>query len=64
MRFSSIAAAALIGGASATFKFGEQEALAAAGVFNVGLNAATNGYPSPDTCTLENVRVRREWYVC
>ena len=61
MRFSTIATAAFIGGASATFKFGEQEALAAAGVFNIGLNAAVNGYPSPDTCTLKNVRVRREW---
>jgi tyrosinase len=63
MRFSSITAAALIGGVSATFKFGEQEALAAAGVFNIGLNAALHGYPSPETCTLKNVAVRREWYV-
>lgn len=61
MRFSPLATAALINGASAIFKFGEQEALAAAAVFNIGLNAAQNGYPSPDTCTLKNVRVRREW---
>lgn len=61
MRFASIVAAVLIGGASADFKFGEQEALAAAGVFNIGLNAALNGYPNPDTCTLQNARVRREW---
>ncbi|KAF3049044.1 hypothetical protein E8E11_008917 [Didymella keratinophila] len=61
MRFSTIATAALIGSASATFKFGEQEALAANAVFNIGLNAAQNGYPSPNTCTLKNVAVRREW---
>ena len=61
MRFSNLVAAALIGGTSATLKFGEQEALAAAGIFNIGLNAALNGYPNPEACTLRNVRVRREW---
>lgn len=61
MRFSSIAAATLIGSASATLKFGEQEALAANAVFNIGLDAALNGYPSPNTCTLKNVAIRREW---
>lgn len=61
MRFFSIAAAALIGSANAAFKFGEQEALAANAAFNIGLDAALNGYPSPGTCTLENVAVRREW---
>lgn len=63
MRFSSIAAAALIGGVSAEYKFGEQEALAAAGMFNVGQYTALNGYPNPEKCTLENARVRREWSV-
>lgn len=61
MRFCTIATAALIGSASTTFKFGEQEALAANAVFNIGLNAVQNGYPSPSTCTLKNVAVRREW---
>lgn len=63
MRFTEIITAALIGAASAAPKFGEQEALAAAGVHNIALNAALNGYPSPKTCTLDNVKVRREWCV-
>ncbi len=64
MRFSSIAVAAVLfgaGSASPAFKFGEQEALAAKAVINIGVNAAQNGYPSPKTCTLRNVAVRREW---
>lgn len=42
-------------------KFMEVDSLAAQGMFNLGLNIAKNGYPSPKTCTLENVAVRREW---
>jgi len=65
MRFSTITVAALLGTGSATptfFKFGEQEILAAKAVANIGLDAAQHGYPSPKTCTLNNVAVRREWY--
>ncbi|KAJ8118157.1 hypothetical protein OPT61_g814 [Boeremia exigua] len=61
--FSIAAVAALIGvgSASLAFKFGEQEALAAKAVINIGLDVAKNGYASPKTCTLKNVAVRREW---
>ncbi|KAF2126639.1 Di-copper centre-containing protein [Dothidotthia symphoricarpi CBS 119687] len=46
MRFSGVAAAALIGSAGATFKFMEHDQLAAIGVVNLGLDVAQNGYPN------------------
>jgi len=69
MRVSRFAAAALAGGVSAaplekrSSLFLETDALVAQGVFNLGLYTAINGYPSPKTCKLDNVAVRREWYV-
>lgn len=63
MRFSTIAAATLLGSVSATHKLEESDKLAAKGLENLQLYTAQHGLPSPDTCTLENVAVRREWYV-
>lgn len=51
----------LAGSASATVKSTENDALAAKGMFNVGLHIAKHGYLGPDTCTSENVHARREW---
>lgn len=62
MKFATILTAGFAGSASA-IKFMEVDALAAEGVFKLGLHVAENGYPSPKTCTLKNVAVRREWYV-
>jgi tyrosinase len=61
MKLLHVLPVGLIGGTSA-IKFMEVDALAAQGVFNLGLHVAQNGYPSPQTCTLENVSIRREWY--
>jgi tyrosinase len=61
MRFSTIAVTSLLGGVSAAHKLGEADKLAAKGMHNLQLYAAEHGLPSPDTCTLENVAVRREW---
>ncbi|KAF2263579.1 Di-copper centre-containing protein [Lojkania enalia] len=68
MKFSRVAAAALVSGAGAAPLdldkrgiFLETDALAAAGVFNLGLHVALNGYPNPQKCTLRNVAIRREW---
>jgi tyrosinase len=61
MKLSHVLPVGLIGGASA-IKFMEVDALAAQGVFKLGLHVAQSGYPSPQTCTLENVAIRREWY--
>jgi tyrosinase len=62
MRFSKTAVVALIGVVSAVKSTGHDK-LAALGLINVGRDVAKNGYPSPGTCTLENVAVRKEWYV-
>jgi tyrosinase len=62
MRFSNTAVVALIGAVDA-IKLTEHDKLAALGLINVGKDVAKNGYPSPGTCTLENVKVRKEWYV-
>jgi tyrosinase len=67
MKITSLAAVALIGGVGAApldgrgFAFLETDALAAEGVFKLGLNVALEGYPNPQKCTLRNVAYRREW---
>jgi tyrosinase len=68
MRITSLAATALMGAVSAAplesrgiFDFLETDALAAEGVFKLGLNVALEGYPNPAKCTLRNVAYRREW---
>lgn len=65
MKLSSVAAAALLGCVGAapleSRTFLETDALAANGVFNLGLNVAYHGYPNAQKCTLKNVAVRREW---
>lgn len=65
MRLCSVAAAALISGATAapleTRTFLEIDGLAATGVLNLGFSVALHGYPSKSSCTLENVAVRKEW---
>lgn len=63
MRFITAAAVAseILGSVGATFM--ETDILAAAGLSKLGLHVALNGYPNPEKCTLENVSVRREWYV-
>ncbi|KAI8942273.1 hypothetical protein NX059_000352 [Plenodomus lindquistii] len=60
MKLKNILVGGLAGSASAT-KFMEVDALAAEGMFKLGMHIAENGYPSPKTCTMENVSVRREW---
>lgn len=62
MRLIEIAAVALAGSASA-FKITEHDKLAALGLKNLKNDVEKNGYPSPGQCTLENVAVRKEWYV-
>ena len=66
MRFSAFAAAMLIGSASASqnlsHKFGESDKLTVKGLENLQLYTAQHGYAT-EICTLENVAVRREWYV-
>ncbi|ORX97795.1 hypothetical protein BCR34DRAFT_159763 [Clohesyomyces aquaticus] len=67
MKFSKIAAATLLSTAGAapleqrTSWLLEVDALAAEGVFNLGLYVALHGYPNPSKCTLSNVAVRKEW---
>ncbi|KAF2644631.1 Di-copper centre-containing protein [Massarina eburnea CBS 473.64] len=39
----------------------ETDALVAQGVLNLRSYSAKHGYPNPQTCTLKNVAVRREW---
>lgn len=60
MKVSGLLAATLAGSATAV-KFMGIDALAAKGVFNLGLHIAENGYPSPETCTLKNAVVRQEY---
>jgi hypothetical protein len=62
MKLSNVLTAGLVGTAQGV-KFMEVDALAAQGMFNLGLNVAINGLPSPKTCNLKNVAVRREWLV-
>jgi tyrosinase len=62
MRFFEIAVVVLAGSASA-FKVTEYDKLAALGQENLKNDVEKNGYPSPGQCTLENVAVRKEWYV-
>jgi tyrosinase len=66
MKFSSVVTAALAGGvvavpfeSRATF---ESDALAKQGAANLAAYVKKNGYPNAK-CTLENVAVRKEWYV-
>lgn len=65
MKVGSLAAAAFLSGVGAApldaRNFLETDALAAEGVFNLGLNVAFHGYPNPSKCTLKNVAIRREW---
>ncbi|KAF2186462.1 Di-copper centre-containing protein [Zopfia rhizophila CBS 207.26] len=65
MKYSSLAAIALIGSVGAApleaRTFLEVDGLAVQGVFNLGMYIAKNGYPNPKKCTLENVAVRKEW---
>jgi tyrosinase len=67
MKISTFAAATLMSSVGAApleeraSLFLETDALAAQGVFNLGLSTALKGYPSPKTCTLDNVAIRREW---
>ncbi|KAF2111019.1 hypothetical protein BDV96DRAFT_194702 [Lophiotrema nucula] len=67
MKISTLAASALliVAGAVPLDKrvnnFLETDALAATGVFNLGLYVALHGYPNPQKCTLSNVAIRREW---
>ncbi|KAF2274321.1 Di-copper centre-containing protein [Westerdykella ornata] len=73
MKITSLATAALIGSTSAApldsrstlqkrwLGFLETDALAAEGVFRLGLHVALNGYPNSQKCTLANVSYRREW---
>ena len=39
----------------------EHDILAAEGVFKLGFHLAANGLPSPGTCTLDKLSIRREW---
>lgn len=65
MKITSLTAVALIGGAAASPLGGrlflETDALAAEGIFKLGLNVAIEGYPNREKCTLKNVTYRREW---
>lgn len=60
MKLTTVLTAGLAGTASA-IKFMENDALAAKGMINLGFQLAENGYPSPETCTLKNLAIRREW---
>ncbi|KAF2026205.1 Di-copper centre-containing protein [Setomelanomma holmii] len=60
MKLQVLLSLSIIGGTSAA-KFLEVDSLAAQGMVNLGLHVAQNGYPSPKTCTLNNVAIRREW---
>ena len=43
------------------FKFMGNDLLAAEGMLKLGIHVAVKGLPSPGTCTLDNVSIRREW---
>lgn len=59
MRLAVLATAVLAGGAATALM--ESDALTALGLSNLVRDVAENGYPSPDTCTWENVVRRQEW---
>jgi hypothetical protein len=61
MKISTLVIAALASGSSESF--GQHDALAAQSLLKLVLHVATEGVPEPKTCSLKNVRVRREWYV-
>ncbi|KAF2621922.1 Di-copper centre-containing protein [Macroventuria anomochaeta] len=46
---------------STNAKLMEHDLLAAEGMLKLGIHLAENGLPSPETCTLDKVSVRREW---
>lgn len=46
---------------AAALKVLEHDILAAEGVFKLGFHLAATGLPSPETCTLDKLSVRREW---
>jgi tyrosinase len=62
MRFFKTTVVVLVGAVGAV-KITKHDKLAALGLVNVGKDVANNGYPSPGTCTLETVKIRKEWYV-
>ena len=62
MKLSHILTASLAGCADA-LKFMENDVLAAEGMIKLGIHVAKNGLPSPGTCTLDKVSIRREWSV-
>ena len=39
----------------------EHDILAAEGVLKLGFHLLANGLPSPGTCTLDKLSIRREW---
>jgi hypothetical protein len=61
MRLPHIITVTLVACASATF--GQHDALAAQGLLNLGLHVAVKGHSNSKTCSLKNLRVRKEWYV-
>lgn len=63
MKLSNLLVAALASLVSAKEKPQEVNILAAQGLQKLQVYLSKNGYPSPKTCTLDNVAVRREWSV-
>jgi hypothetical protein len=65
MKFSSIVAAALLGGVSAvpldSRAAYQSDALMVQGAANLAAYVKKNGYPNPK-CTLQTGAVRKEWY--
>ncbi|EMD63643.1 hypothetical protein GGP41_005712 [Bipolaris sorokiniana] len=59
MKISTYLGIALAGSTSA--KFMENDHLAAEGMTKLAIHLTKNGIPSPGTCTLDKVSVRREW---
>jgi tyrosinase len=59
MKITTYLSVALVGSTNA--KFMENDLLAAEGMARLGIHLAKNGLPSPGTCTLDKVSVRREW---
>jgi hypothetical protein len=60
MKLSHVAEVALISGVNASVG---QDTLVAQGLLKLGQHVGANGYPEPNTCTIKEARVRREWYV-
>ncbi|KAH7092283.1 hypothetical protein FB567DRAFT_576707 [Paraphoma chrysanthemicola] len=61
MKIAHFLVAAIAGIASAKDRPQEVNILAAQGLLKLQEFVSKNGYPSPKTCTLNNVAVRREW---